>query len=151
MLNKKHMTMNLTKLSIIVFISLFFMAGNTYAQRGNRTANCYFNIPNLSDKQKEQIDNLRSQHLKVMEQLREQRRSTYDMSKKEEVRNQMLQKREEHRSQVRNLLTPEQQEAYDANTYRMNNRQGRGRGNGYGRKGTGSCNQKGDGNNRQGW
>ena len=141
---------------VFVFIALMLTAGSSYAQRGkranrsSRNLDCYRNIPNLTEKQNQQIQTYRAAHLKQVAQLREERRSAADWDKKSAIRRQMLAKQQAHRDEIRALLTEEQKTYFDKNYRRYSNASFRGKGRGgSGRRGNAnSTNAKGGGNRR---
>jgi len=78
--------------------SMDMVPGMRYGRYGIRSMN---NIPDLTDKQKEQIEELRKQQQDDMEKFRS------------EMQEKMMQMRESHRSLIMGLLTDEQKKWFD--------------------------------------
>mgnify|MGYP002396188439 CR=1 FL=1 len=137
--------------TVLAMIGLLLMATQSYAQRGNRANranrmnNCYQDIPNLTEKQSQQIQEMRTAHFNQMAELRNERRSTANWDQKDAVRERMLQKQQEHRNEIRSLLTDDQKTWFDSNYQKYrNNRSGRGNGS----RGNGNCGGRKGGGNR---
>jgi len=143
---------------LIALTGIMLIAGQSFAQRGNRGTrpyDCYQNIPNLNEEQKQQITELRNAHLEEIAELRSERRSTAARAEKNEIRGKMLQQQQEHKNEIRALLNEDQKAYFDRNyksrsqALRSGNGKGKGNGNfnanGKGNRGKGSSG-KGNGN-----
>lgn len=113
-------------LSTTTVFSQGWKNGNRRNQEsGIQKQTCLNYIQNLTEEQVTEIGSLGATHKEAMNELRNQRRSTSDAIAKSEIRVEMLQKVEAHKNEVRNVLTAEQQKAYDAfplQNYSMKNR-----------------------------
>ena len=139
------------QLFLAALMGLMLLATQSFSQRGTRSNDCYQNIPNMTEKQQEQIEKLRTEHLNEMAQLRQDRRATFNLEKKDEIREKMLQNTDTHKNEVRALLNTEQRAYFDTNYQNGFNRSGRGKGN-RGNRGRGNSSygsQNGSGN--RGW
>ena len=150
---------------IIMMIILTSLSVNAQRGNGNGKGNCKNvgiceKLPDLTDKQKEQIKELKIKHKKAMLQFRNQmdveranlrtleiadnaemNKINAQIDKITGVKNQMMKARAAHRQDVRKLLTEEQKVIFDSQT----GRKGKGKGH---RKGRGNCNGNG---NRANW
>lgn len=131
--------------NLAFLLMLITLTTQSFGQRGRNINNCCQNIPNLTEKQQDQIDELRTSHLERMAELRQDRRGTTNFDEKDEIRETMLKERESHREEIRALLTEEQQAYFDEHYRNMrnynarnsncgNNKAGKGRGNGRGQR-----------------
>jgi hypothetical protein len=113
----KTTTVLITALMLMTSMTVFAQRG-----RGNRNAaytydnyqTCINVLPDLTQDQIQKITALETAHKAEIDQLRNSRRSTRDGSMKTDIRQQMIDARDAHRDQVKALLTPEQQQVYDA-------------------------------------
>lgn len=132
--------------NVVFILILITFATQSFGQRGTNTNNCCQNIPNLTEKQENQIAELRSGHMEKMAELRQERRVTANFDEKEKIRETMLEQRESHRKEIRALLTEEQLAYFDKNYRNMknynardynncgNNKARKGKGNGRGQR-----------------
>lgn len=132
----KNFKRNIRTMMLVLSGMLILGLSQADAQRGKSAYNCYQNIPNLTEKQQDQIDELRREHFNEMDDLRAERRATRNYDDKSDIREEMLKMREEHREDIRALLNKEQKEYFDNNTRQFRNCHDRYRSD-RGRKGTG--------------
>ncbi|WP_321290446.1 hypothetical protein [uncultured Sunxiuqinia sp.] len=123
---------------------------------------CINGISNLTDDQKNQITDLEEDHQKEMNTYRVERRSTTDQNLKDQVYDKMKQAKSNHQSQVLQILNEDQKKEYLAiqksgrGQFRNNSGtrcgvpNGKGLGQGRGRKGSGKCKVNFRGNIGQG-
>jgi hypothetical protein len=107
--------------NLAFLLMLIALTTQSFGQRGRNMNNCCQNIPNLTEKQQDQIAELRSGHLEKIVELRQERRGTANFNEKNEIREIMLKEREAHRKEIRALLTEKQQAYFDKNYRNMRN------------------------------
>lgn len=123
--------MNISKLSKFAWaIFALALTTTTVFAQGWRNGNnvnlkqnsaCLYQISDLTNNQKDQIQELANSHQTTMAELRENRRSTSDINKKNEIRKTMLENVDKHQNEVKSLLTENQKKQYDLLNFRDNN------------------------------
>lgn len=161
---KKQKLLNQLMLGILAFVAISLTTTDTFAQRGQGKGYCQ-NIPDLTDDQIEQIDNLRVDHLKEMTAMRNQIRivnaelnalQTGDnvdikavnqkIDEKTTLKAKILKSRNAHRMEIRNTLNDEQKVFFDNQGNGLGNRNGRCKGQKWGK----NSNKQGQYGNRGG-
>lgn len=113
-------------------VLVILLAGATIlpAQNGMGMANMrgqnFHRIPDLTDKQKTELNTLAEKQMTQMQTLRDEMQATTDIEKRGDIAKKMQILRDTHRQDVLSLLTDKQKEAFNANSNVRMGRGGRG-------------------------